>query len=79
MEKKYPKLPGLIQKALNVEHNIGEGETWDEQFGGMARSIVQPLLQEAECRRTTLRDWPFGCEQALALARDLVIPWLSRP
>ena len=48
-------------------------------FGGMARSVVQPLLQEAECRRTTLRDWPFGWEQALALARDLVTPWLSRP
>ena len=45
----------------------------------MARSVVLPLLQEAECRRTTLRDWPFGWEQALALARDLVTPWLSRP
>jgi|TARA_B100000085_G_C18397109_1_gene452925 hypothetical protein len=48
-------------------------------FGGMARSIVQPLLQEAECRQTTLRDWPLGWEQALELARNLVIPWLARP
>ena len=36
----YPGLPNLFQKALNVEHHIGEGETWDEQFGAIARSIV---------------------------------------
>jgi hypothetical protein len=36
----YPMLPNLFQKSLNVEHHIGEGETWDEQFGSIARSIV---------------------------------------
>ena len=25
IEKKYPKLPNIFQKALNVEHHIGEG------------------------------------------------------
>ena len=25
IEQKYPKLPGFLQKALNVEHHIGEG------------------------------------------------------
>ena len=48
-------------------------------FGGMARALMQPLLQEAEARQSTLRDWPMGWEKALALARELVLPWLSRP
>ena len=39
--EKYPELPNIFQKALNVEHHIGEGETWDEQFGAIARSIVK--------------------------------------
>ena len=39
-EQLYPKLPDVIQKALNVEHHIGEGESWDEQFRGIASSIV---------------------------------------
>ena len=30
-ETKYQKLPEIITKALNVEHHIGEGESWDEQ------------------------------------------------
>lgn len=41
VEEKYPELPNIFQKALNVEHHIGEGETWDEQFGAIARSIVK--------------------------------------
>jgi len=40
VEDAYPGLPNIFQKALNVEHHIGEGETWDEQFGAVARSIV---------------------------------------
>ena len=39
-EEKYPKLPHLLQKALNVEHHIGEGESWDEQLMGIAMAIV---------------------------------------
>ena len=45
-------------------------------FGGVARSLLQPLLQQAQERgRSLLRDaslWP----QALALAEGLVQPWL---
>ena len=37
---KYSELPNIFQKALNVEHHIGEGETWDEQLGAIARSII---------------------------------------
>ncbi len=46
-------------------------------FGGVARSLLQPLLQQAQERgRTLLADaslWP----QALALAEGLVRPWLA--
>ena len=46
-------------------------------FGGVARSLLQPLLQQAQDRgRTLLHDatlWP----QALALAEGLVQPWLA--
>ena len=47
-------------------------------FGGRARALVQPLLQEAEVRQCSLRDWPEGWFQALELARSLVDPWLAR-
>jgi len=47
-------------------------------FGGVARRLLQPLLLEAQARgRALLADgelWP----QALALAQDLVTPWLER-
>ena len=39
-EQLYPKLPHFIQKALNSDHHIGKGETWDEQFRGIASAIV---------------------------------------
>ena len=32
VENRYPELPELIQRALNVEHHVGKGESWDEQF-----------------------------------------------
>ena len=40
-EQRYPKLPHVIQKALNTEHHIGEGETWDEQLRSIATAIVE--------------------------------------
>ena len=39
-EARYPKLPEFFTKSFNVEHHIREGETWDEQFAGMARSVI---------------------------------------
>ena len=47
-------------------------------FGGVARSLLQPLLQEAERRGRPLRELPELREQALKLARGLVEPWLER-
>ena len=47
-------------------------------FGGMARSLLQPLLVEAEAQGQSLRDSPALQDQALALATDLLAPWLSR-
>lgn len=39
-EAEFPKFPHFIQKALNIEHHIGEGETWDSQLGAVAQAIV---------------------------------------
>ncbi len=47
-------------------------------FGGMARSLLQPLLLEAEARGESLRDCPELLAQALTLAQALLAPWQSR-
>ena len=47
-------------------------------FGGMARSLLQPLLLDAEGRGLPLRDCPDLLAQALELARGLLAPWLTR-
>ena len=47
-------------------------------FGGVARSLLQPLLQQAERRGQPLRELPELRQQALDLARTLVTPWLQR-
>ena len=44
----YPKLPHFIQKALNSEHHIGEGETWDEQFRSIASAIVDHFKEQTK-------------------------------
>jgi hypothetical protein len=44
----------------------------------MARSLLQPLLLEAEVRGGALRDCPELLEQALTLAQALLAPWQSR-
>ena len=43
IEKEFPKLPAAIQRALNTEHHIGEGETWDEQLRGLASTIKEHI------------------------------------
>jgi Fe-S-cluster-containing hydrogenase component 2 len=48
-------------------------------FGGVARSLLQPLLLEAQVRGLRLLDDPDLQPQALAIARSLVEPWLRRP
>ena len=47
-------------------------------YGGVARRLMMPLLQEAQQRGCPLRAWPEGWEQALALAIPLVTPWVDR-
>jgi hypothetical protein len=47
-------------------------------FGGMARRLLQPLLQQAEQRGTPLRQQPDLWHQALPLAQGLIEPWLRR-
>jgi Fe-S-cluster-containing hydrogenase component 2 len=47
-------------------------------FGGMARTLLQPLLLEAEQRGRPLRELPELRERALGMARGLVEPWLRR-
>ena len=47
-------------------------------FGGMARSLLQPLLLEAEARGGSLRDCQELLEQALNLAQGLLAPWQRR-
>ena len=47
-------------------------------YGGVARRLMMPLLQEAQQRGCSLRAWPEGWDQALALAIPLVTPWVDR-
>jgi hypothetical protein len=47
-------------------------------FGGMARRLLQPLLQQAELRGSPLREQDDLWRQALPLAQGLVQPWLRR-
>ena len=47
-------------------------------YGGVARRLMMPLLQEAQQRGCPLRAWPEGWDQALALAVPLVTPWVER-
>ena len=37
----FPLLADMVQKALNVEHHIGEGETWDQ--------VVHQIATEVRC------------------------------
>ena len=73
IESRFPQLPHFFQKALNSEHHIGEGETWDEQLRGLAKSIVE-YAQEAKKRD----DVPYSKIRRAALAskppREIDIP-----
>ena len=62
-EQLYPKLPHFVQKALNSDHHIGEGETWDEQFRGIASSIVEHFK---EAKKTAAIDYTKIARATLA-------------
>jgi Fe-S-cluster-containing hydrogenase component 2 len=75
--------PGPLQLAGGTNANSLKQLTVDEwpsgiAFGGKARRLIQPILQESERHGQRLRDWAEGWERALSLASDLVLPWTSR-
>ena len=75
--------PGPLQLAGGTNANTAalltaESGVAGVAFGGMARSLLQPLLVEAEARGTSLRACPALQSQALALAKALIAPWLNR-
>ena len=47
-------------------------------FGGVARRLLMPLLNEAQSRGCALWQWSEGWDRALSLVRPLVTPWLQR-
>jgi hypothetical protein len=47
-------------------------------FGGVARSLLQPLLVQAQAGGRRLLDEPELRERALGIAQALVDPWLHR-
>ena len=47
-------------------------------FGGAARRLLQPWLEQTREMGISLRNWPEGCRSALYEVRRLVQPWLDR-
>lgn len=47
-------------------------------FGGMARSLLQPLLMQADSNGAPLREQPLLWQEALTLAQELITPWQRR-
>ena len=75
--------PGPLQLAGGTNHHTLHHLNRDERpagiaFGGVARRLLLPLLKEAQLRGQSLRQWPEGWEEAVALARELVTPWMNR-
>ena len=75
--------PGPLQLAGGTNaHTLtllaGTDRAAGVAFGGVARSLLQPLLREAERAGRPLRDLPELRTQALTAARALVTPWLQR-
>ena len=72
IERLYSKLPHYVQKALNSEHHIGEGETWDEQFRGFAASIVEHFR---EAKKSAAIDYSKIARATLASSKRWVARW----
>ncbi|MBM5806999.1 MAG: Fe-S cluster containing protein [Cyanobacteria bacterium M_surface_10_m2_179] len=75
--------PGPLQLAGGTNAStaalLGPGDgAAGVAFGGMARSLLQPLLLEAEATGCSLRQHQPLLDQALTLARGLLAPWLAR-
>ncbi|WP_304650690.1 LdpA C-terminal domain-containing domain, partial [Synechocystis sp. LEGE 06083] len=91
-------LPGFVQLAGGTNgHTItklNDDSLWVHgkksivngvAFGGGARVLIAPVLQEAEARQKDplapihLEDYPDLLQRAIALAQSLVQPWKTRP
>ena len=75
--------PGPLQLAGGTNANTAGLLTADHgaagvAFGGMARSLLQPLVLQAESRGLSLRDNPDLLQQALSSAQALLTPWQTR-
>ena len=41
VETAFPKLPDILQKALNVKHAVAQSEQWDEQLLQVAKKVTE--------------------------------------
>lgn len=76
--------PGPLQlaggtNASTVGHIAADERPAGIAYGGAARRLLLPLLDESARHGGSLRDWPEGWQQALTLAKTLVDAWRQRP
>lgn len=69
---------GTNARTLALVERPGVPAVAGVAFGGVARALLQPLLQEAQARGRSLLEEPELGPQAEAIARGLVEPWLRR-
>ena len=65
VEVAYPRLPEIVQRCLNVEHNIGAGESFDEQLLSIA-VVASELVRKGKL------DWFEAQKQASASASNFI-------
>ncbi|MFO0038880.1 MAG: LdpA C-terminal domain-containing domain [Synechococcaceae cyanobacterium] len=69
---------GTNARTLALVERAGVPAVAGVAFGGVARSLLQPLLLQAQAGGLRLLEDPALRGQALAIARGLVDPWLQR-
>ncbi|MFN9620260.1 MAG: LdpA C-terminal domain-containing domain [Synechococcaceae cyanobacterium] len=69
---------GTNARTLGLVERPGVPGVAGVAFGGVARSLLQPLLLEAQARGHRLLEDPQLGPRAEAIARGLVQPWLQR-
>ncbi len=74
-ESTLPRLEALAQRLGQPPRAGAAGVA----FGSVARQRLQPLLQEAAARGSSLLQVPELRREALAQAQALVHPWLANP
>ena len=55
--KQFPKLPAIFERGLNVEHHVGEGETWDQQLLAIATKASESAAISAEQGNAVTVNW----------------------